>query len=128
MGAFLEFQTKKSLAVFTEDMAGALKDQGFGVLWSLDFKDKLKQKGHDLEKQVVVFEICNPQLGKQVMETNFRAAYMLPCKVSVIVEEDHLNVGFIKPTALISLLGDESLEKESVAVEHMIESAVKQAL
>jgi uncharacterized protein (DUF302 family) len=42
----------------------SLEEQKFGVLWKLNFKDKLKEKGIDFDSNFMILEVCNPHKAK----------------------------------------------------------------
>lgn len=62
-----EKKTNKKLGEAIDTLTEQLKENGFGVLWQLNFKDKLKEKGLDFEEDFVVMEVCNPKKAKEVM-------------------------------------------------------------
>lgn len=86
------------------------KENGLGVLWSQNLKEKFKEKGYFYAYNTYVLEVCNPEIAVNVLNATQEAAYFLPCKVSIFETEDAVKIGFAKPSKLISQLtnGDES--------------------
>lgn len=78
-----EKKTDKKLGEAIDSLTEQLKENGFGVLWQLNFKDKLKEKGFDFEEDFVLMEVCNPKKAKEVMGKNIHIGYVLPCKIVV---------------------------------------------
>ncbi len=119
----LDFKTTEVI------LQSRLMEQGFGVLWSLNFKDKLAEKGLELEgaKNFMVMEVCNPMLAAEVFKINMDAGFFLPCKVVVydLDEEDVAFMGLVKPTWLINFFKDDRLNSIAQQVEEAIKTAME---
>ncbi|MCM3595516.1 DUF302 domain-containing protein [Metabacillus idriensis] len=94
-----------------------LADEGFGVLWKLDLKDKLNDKGVNFSEEIAILEVCNPFEAKKVLEETILASYFLPCKLIVYSDEGSTKIGMPKPTSLIQLLEDKNLEEIASDIE-----------
>lgn len=105
----------------------ALAKEQFGILWELNFKDKLHEKGLEFETNFNVMEACNPGKAKKVLDINIEAGYFLPCKVVVYEKDESVWMGMLKPTSLIGFLGEASLEAIAQEVEVAISRAMIQA-
>ncbi|WP_051587753.1 DUF302 domain-containing protein [Paenibacillus darwinianus] len=53
-----------------EDIQEQLKSEQFGVLWQLDLKEKLKEKGVEFNRTYHILEVCNPVEAKRVLTEN----------------------------------------------------------
>jgi uncharacterized protein (DUF302 family) len=73
-----------------------LQTEQFGVLWSFNIQDKLKEKGIDFERQYVVLEVCNPAEANRLLSETPMAGYFLPCKIVVYEAEGKVLVGMLK--------------------------------
>lgn len=109
----------------------ALPDAGFGVLWELNFKDKLMEKGFDLPKDFYVFEVCNPSKAEKVLNEMVEAGYFLPCKMAIYQKGQDVFIGLPKPVDLISLLTSDDLlkafaEEVEEALIDVVERVVKE--
>lgn len=98
----------------------ALKNEGFGVLYTLDFSEIIASKtGHPLKGRVVGLGVCMPELARQALELDPTVAALLPCGAFVAETPEGTSVGFLDPHAALSLtedpmlgsLGAEALER-----------------
>ena len=87
-----------------------LKERGFGVLWQLNFKDKLKEKGLKLENDYLVFEVCNPKQAKEMLEFDPHVGSVLPCKMTLRRENGKTYIGMTSPEVLIGLFKNSELD------------------
>ena len=102
-------KTDKDFEQATEDLKKSLEAHKFGVLWELNFKDKLKEKGLDFDKNYKVLEVCNPLQAKKVLEKQIEVGYFLPCKIVVYEDGNDVFIGMLNPTALIGMVDDNGL-------------------
>lgn len=119
--------TGKEFNQAVEDLKKALTERKFGVLWELDVPSKLKEKGVEYTGAFRILEVCNPLKAKEALEANIRAGFFLPCKVVVYVEGGKTKIGMPRPTVLIGLLGDESLQQVADEVEADLSAAMDAA-
>lgn len=109
-----------------EKLIETLKQAGFGVLWELNFKDKLHEKGLDYNEDFLVMEVCNPAKAKVVLEAEIDMGFMLPCKVGIHTENGNCFVGLMKPTSMVTNEALTALAREvEEALILAIDGAVK---
>ncbi|GGF19746.1 hypothetical protein GCM10010954_18120 [Halobacillus andaensis] len=112
--------TNKGVEEAVESLEASLKEEQFGVLWTFDIKDKLQEKGLDFNKEYKVLEVCNPKEAQRVLSENQMAGYFLPCKMVVYDDEGTTKIGMPKPTALISMVNDETIESLAKDIEERL--------
>ncbi|SFQ41920.1 DUF302 domain-containing protein [Salibacterium halotolerans] len=105
-------------------LSEVLQDEGFGVLWDFDVKDTLKGKGIDYNRNYRILEVCNPQAAKEALTLNHMVGYFLPCKVVIYEENGETQVGMPKPTVLMDMIGDESLNEFAADIEKRMASCM----
>ena len=53
----------------------SIAKNNFGVLWEMNIKDKLGEKGVNFERNFAIMEVCNPKKAKEVLEKNIMVGY-----------------------------------------------------
>ncbi|MFY7869053.1 MAG: DUF302 domain-containing protein [Exiguobacterium sp.] len=105
----------------------ALKEESFGVLWDFDLSETLEKKGQAIEGKYRILEVCNPKAAKEVLSQQLEGGYFLPCKIAVFEKDDHTQIGMPRPTELIRLIDDESLQAVALDVESRLQRAIDQS-
>jgi len=59
---------------------------GFGILNSYEFKKILCDKGLNIEKEVTVYELCNPKVAQEALNNFIDISVYLPCRLSIYEE------------------------------------------
>ena len=127
MDIIYKMKTDKSFDKAVEDLKAKLGEHKFGVLWELNFKDKLQEKGFDFNTNFKVLEACNPSQAKKAFDAHLEAGFFLPCKL--VVYEDHGTVmmGMLRPTELIGLANYADLSVLASDVENELKAAIEEA-
>ena len=128
MGIVYEKSTNKSLTEAISSLESNLKESGFGILWQLNFKDKLQEKGLEFKDDFVVLEVCNPKQAKEVLEENIHIGYVLPCKMVVRREGDKTYIGMTSPEVLIGLFEGSDLKEVAKKVEESLKNSIEASL
>jgi len=78
--------TSTDLETVKSELEAKAKEVGFGVLNSYAFKRILEEKGYPIEKDITVFELCNPAGAQQALTYLSEISVYLPCRISVYQE------------------------------------------
>jgi len=104
-----------------EIATGELKKEGFGILTTIDVKEKFKEKlGIDFSKYVIL-GACNPANAHKAILAEENIGLMLPCNVIVYEKGDKTTVAIIKPTAAMGMIDNEKLKEVASKVEQQLE-------
>lgn len=122
-----EVVTNKSFDEAVNSIVKSLEEQKFGVLWKLNFKDKLKEKGIDFDSNFMILEVCNPHKAKEVLTQHIDVGYFLPCKLVVYEEISEVKIGMMSPDKLIGLLNHKDLEDTAKEVQNILVTAINNA-
>ena len=103
----------------------ALGAEGFGILTRIDMHSKIKEKtGKDIIPTVIL-GACNPNLAYEAYIANSDVASMLPCNAVIReVAPGKISVEFVKPTAMMQILGDAELANLAREADARIERAL----
>ena len=116
-------KSKEPVELIVNRLKENLADTNFGILWELDLKDKINSKGIEFENNYLIFEICNPQMAKEILDIDLDIGVFLPCKVVVYSENNETVIGMAKPTMLVDLV-DTSARKIAVFLENQLQEVI----
>ncbi len=128
MNLVYEKKTDKSVVEAVEAIKNNLPKYEFGVLWEVNFKDKINDKGLDFEDDYVVLEVCNPKQAKDVLDINVHIGYVLPCKMIVRSNSGQTYIGMTDPAALIQLFDSKGLEDIGLSIRKDLNNAIKDSI
>lgn len=102
-----------------------LKENGFGVLTTIDVKEKFKLKlGIDFKKYVIL-GACNPASAHKAIEAEENIGLMLPCNVLVYEKGSKVVIAAIKPTVAMQTIDNPQLRKIAADVEKQLKQVIK---
>ncbi|HEX6291590.1 MAG TPA: DUF302 domain-containing protein [Herpetosiphonaceae bacterium] len=98
-----------------ERVTAALKEEGFGVLTTIDVRQTMKQKLDVDFEPYAILGACNPQLAHRALTLEHTIGLLLPCNVVVHAHGERSRVDIADPIAMLSLV--DNPEVEAVAQE-----------
>lgn len=101
-----------------------LRNQGFGVLTTIDVKETLKQKLNVEFTKYVILGACNPPLAHRALEVEMNIGLLLPCNVIVYEKEGKTVIGAFDPLMMVPLVGKEELEIIASDVKQRLEAVL----
>jgi uncharacterized protein (DUF302 family) len=113
-------QSKKSVSEAAQDLEAVAQKHRFGVLSVHDLKAKLKEKGVDFDRECLIYEVCNPQQAKKVLEVSPEISTALPCRISIYPEGAGVTLATIRPTAMMEMFKTPQLKAVAEEVEAVI--------
>jgi uncharacterized protein (DUF302 family) len=122
-----EIKSAKTIDQVCQDLEKAVVEHKFGVMTVHNLKETMKRKGVEFDPECRIFEVCNPQHAKQVLEKNMQISTALPCRISVFTEEGKVRLATLKPTALISNFNVPELQSVAREVEATLIQIMREA-
>ena len=108
-----------------EKTTAALKEQGFGVLTTIDMKATLKAK---IDKDIEPYTIlgaCNPKFASQALENENNIGVFLPCNVIVKQTKNGFEAVAVDPVASMIAVKNENLHEFAAEVKGMLSKALE---
>lgn len=103
----------------------ALKDEGFGVLTTIDVQSTLKEKLGVEFPRYRILGACNPTLAHQALQAENKIGTMLPCNVIVRDNGDgKTEVAAVDPVSSMQAVQNPALDKVASTVRQKLESVV----
>jgi uncharacterized protein (DUF302 family) len=116
-GIDVPWQTDEAI----EKVTAALKDEGFGVLSTIDVQKTLKEKIDVDREPYVILGACNPGLANQAIQAESEIGLLLPCNVIVFQQDGQTRVSFMDPEAALSLTGNDEIQPLAQDVKSRLE-------
>ena len=127
MGFSHTVKTEKNIDQVIPILTEKLKEIGFGVLETLDFKKILTEKGLEFSDNYKLLEVCNPKLAKQVLESSPDLGLLLPCTIAVYQKDNENYISLAKPTALLAMASEQSFQFSGQDIESNLINVIEKS-
>jgi uncharacterized protein (DUF302 family) len=104
-----ETRTARPFAEAVEVCRQALAGEGFGVLTEIDVQATLKKKLDVDREPYLILGACHPPSAHRALSALPEVGVLLPCNVTVSVEDGGTVVRAMNPEAAMSLLDNEEV-------------------
>jgi uncharacterized protein (DUF302 family) len=102
-----------------------LKQQGFGIITSIDLKETLQKKLNVNFRNYTILGACNPQFAYNAVSLESHSGVMLPCNVVVQEHENgEVEVSAINPIETIGNHANTPLKDIAAEVSDRLRTAV----
>ena len=101
-------------------LQAAVEANHFGVMQVHNLKETMAKKGVEFERECLIFEVCQPQQAKKVLDQNMSVSTALPCRISIYEEGGKTILASLRPTILLGMFDSPQLEGVAKEVEDTI--------
>lgn len=118
-------QLDSSMETVLDEVRGHLENGGFGVLTTIDVKQKLKEKLDVDFRKYMILGACNPRMAHQALRTEENIGLMLPCNVIVYEQGGKTVVAAIRPTVAMQMIDNPELRAIAEQVEQSLRKVIE---
>ena len=123
----IKLATDKTVNETATALQAAVEANHFGVMQVHNLKATMTKKGVEFERDCLIFEVCQPQQAKRVLDENMSVSTALPCRISIYEEGGKTILATLKPTTLLAMFNAPQLAGIDQKVEDAIVKIMKGA-
>src|ERR1035441_4465483 len=97
----IRIRTDKSVSEAAAALQVAVQDNHFCVMHVHNLKETMAKKGVAFTRECLIFEVCQPQQAKKVLDQDMSVSTALPCRISIYEEGGKTVLATLKPTTLL---------------------------
>jgi uncharacterized protein (DUF302 family) len=101
-------------------------EKGFRVLHTHDIAATLAEKAFP-RSPLKIIEICNAKYASQVLDRDVRISLMLPCPISVFVQQGKTHISTLLPSSISHFYPEAGIEQLAAEVEAIVLQIVDEA-
>lgn len=124
----IRLSTSKTVSEAAAALQAAVQANHFGVMQVHNLKETMVKKGVQFAHECLIFEVCQPQQAKKVLDENMSVSTALPCRISVYEENGKTILATLKPTTLLAMFNTPQLKEVAQEVEDTIVKIMKEAV
>ena len=100
-----------------EKVTNELKNEGFGIITTIDLKETLKKKINADFRHYTILGACNPDYAYKILQLNDKLGVFLPCNVAVQQHDNgQVEVSIINPGEIMKAVNDPNLTQFATEV------------
>ncbi|MDI1314876.1 DUF302 domain-containing protein [Prosthecobacter sp.] len=122
-----QLPTEKTVTETATALEAAVQANHFGVMQVHNLKETLWKKGVEFDHECLIFEVCQPQQAKKVLEQAMSVSTALPCRISIYEEGGQTMLATLKPTKLLAMFAVPQLEQIAQEVEDTLIKIIREA-
>jgi uncharacterized protein (DUF302 family) len=123
----VKLSTDKTVSEAAAALQIAVQANHFGVMQIHNLKETMTKKGVEFARECLIFEVCQPQQAKKVLDENMSISTALPCRISIYEEDGKTVLATLKPTTLLAMFNTPQLKGVAQEVEDTIIKIMKDA-
>ena len=123
----IKVSTDKTVSETAAALQAAVEANHFGVMQVHNLKESMARKGVEFAHECLIYEVCQPQQAKKVLDANMSLSTALPCRISIFEEDGKTVLATLKPTTLLGMFNAPHLEGVAREVEATIVKIMNEA-
>ena len=123
----VKLSTDKTVSETAAALQIAVQANHFGVMQVHNLKETMRKKGVDFARECLIFEVCQPQQAKKVLDENMSVSTAFPCRISIYEEGGKTILATLKPTTLLAMFDTPQLKGVAQEVEDTIVKIMNEA-
>jgi uncharacterized protein (DUF302 family) len=124
----IKLSTNKTVSEAVIALQAAVQANHFGVMQVHNLKETMANKNVEFDRECLIFEVCQPQQAKKVLDQNMSISTALPCRISIYEEGGKTILATLKPTALMAMFDASQSKDVAQEVEDAIVKIMKEAV
>ena len=126
MAYYISKKLKTDFNSAIDSVTKTLKDEGFGIISTINLQEKLKEKLDVDYRKYTILGACNPGFAYEALQMEDKIGTMLPC--NVIVQElgdGEVEVAAINPVDSMQAVNNPKLDEVAEDVKLMLGKAIE---
>jgi len=107
-----------------EKVTQELKNEGFGVLTTIDVKETMKAKLNVEFPRYVILGACNPPSAYKALQVEEQVGLLLPCNVIVYEKEGRTVVAAFDPMVMTAVIDNPGMHPIAKEVKERLERVI----
>lgn len=116
--------TELSYEAAIEKTTEVLKENGFGVLTTIDVKETLKKKLDVDFDRYMILGACNPPFAYESLKVEDTIGLLMPCNVVIHEKSGKVNISIFNPLMIAQVSDNLKLKEISAALNEKIQSVL----
>jgi len=121
-----KLSTDKTVGEAVDALHAAVQANHFGVMHVHNLKETMAKKDVEFSRECLIFEVCQPQQAKKVLDEDMSISTALPCRISIYEEGDKTILATLKPTTLLAMFDMPQLKGVAQEVEDTLVKIMKE--
>jgi uncharacterized protein (DUF302 family) len=123
----IKVSTGKTVTETAATLQTAVQANHFGVMQVHNLKEPMAMKGVEFARECLIFEVCQPQQAKKVLDQDMSVSTALPCRISSYEEGGKTMLATLKPTTLLAMFNTPQLKGVAQEVEDTLVKIMREA-
>jgi uncharacterized protein (DUF302 family) len=123
----VKVSTDKTVTETATALQAAVQANHFGVMHVHNLKETMEKKGVEFARECLIFEVCQSQQAKKVLDQDMSVSTALPCRISIYEEGGKTILVTLKPTTLLAMFNAPQLKGVAQEVEDTLVKIMREA-